>query len=33
VREFMENNPDVSVQQLMQDITARQVLDNSGYNP
>jgi hypothetical protein len=33
VREFMENNPDVSVQQLMQDLTARQVLDNSGYNP
>lgn len=33
VHGFMENNPDVSLQQLMQEITARQVLDNSGYNP
>lgn len=33
VREFMENNPDVSLPQLMQDLTARQILDNSGYNP
>jgi len=33
VHSFMENNPDVSLPQLMQEMTARQVLDNSGYNP
>jgi hypothetical protein len=33
VRSFMDNNPDVSLPQLMQEMTARQVLDNSGYNP
>jgi hypothetical protein len=33
VKEFMDKNPDVTVPQLMQDMTARQVLDNSGYNP
>jgi hypothetical protein len=33
VHSFMENNPDVSLPQLMQELTARQVLDNSGYNP
>lgn len=33
VRSFMENNPDVKVPQLMTELTPRQVLDNSGYNP
>ena len=33
VRSFMDNNPDISLPQLMQEMTARQVLDNSGYNP
>jgi len=33
VRSFMENNPDVSIPQLMVELTARQVLDNSSYNP
>ena len=33
VRSFMENNSKVSIPQLMEELTARQVLDNSGYNP
>ena len=33
VRSFMENNTDVSIPQLMEELTARQVLDNSNYNP
>lgn len=33
VRSFMENNPDVSIPQLMEELTARQILDNSSYNP
>jgi hypothetical protein len=33
VRHFMDNNPDVNLPQLMEDLTPRQVLDNSGYNP
>lgn len=33
VRSFMENNPDVSIPQMMETLTARQVLDNSRYNP
>jgi len=33
VRSFMENNPDVSLPQLMQIHPARYILDNSGYNP
>lgn len=33
VRHFMQNNPDVTVKQLMEDLAPRQVLDNSGYNP
>ena len=33
VRSFMENNPKVSIPQLLEEITPRQVLDNSGYNP
>ncbi|HSG68389.1 MAG TPA: hypothetical protein VK994_06770 [Bacteroidales bacterium] len=33
VRSFMEKNPDTSLKQMMEDLTARQVLDNSGYNP
>ncbi len=33
VRNFMDNNSDVSIPQLMEELTARQVLDNSGYNP
>jgi len=33
VRRFMESNPKVSLPQLMEELTARQILDNSGYNP
>jgi hypothetical protein len=33
VRNFMDNNSDVSIPQLMEELTARQVLDNSNYNP
>ena len=33
IRSFMENNPDVSVQQLMEELTPRHILDNSSYNP
>ena len=33
VRSFMENNEDVSIPQLMEELTPRQVLDNSNYNP
>lgn len=33
VRSFMENNPEVSLPQLMEELTPRQVLDNSRYNP
>jgi hypothetical protein len=33
VRSFMENNEDVSIPQLMGELTPRQVLDNSDYNP
>lgn len=33
VRQFMEQNPGVSLSQLMDELTPRQVLDNSGYNP
>lgn len=33
VRSFMENNPDVSIPQMMEEMTARQILDNSQYNP
>jgi hypothetical protein len=33
VRRFMENSHDVSLPQLMEELTPRQVLDNSGYNP
>ena len=33
VRSFMENNPDVTLPQLMEELTARQILDNSKYNP
>ncbi len=33
VRSFMENNPDVSLPRLMGELTARQILDNSSYNP
>jgi len=33
VRSFMENNPDVNLPQLMGELTARQILDNSSYNP
>jgi len=33
VRSFMENNPDVNLPKLMKELTARQILDNSSYNP
>lgn len=33
VRSFMGSNPKVGIPQLMEDMTARQILDNSGYNP
>ncbi len=33
VRSFMENNASVSLPQLMEELTARQILDNSTYNP
>lgn len=33
VRSFMDNNTEVSLPQLMEELTPRQVLDNSGYNP
>lgn len=33
VRHFMEKNSDVSIPQLMTELTPRQILDNSGYNP
>lgn len=33
VRHFMEKNTNVDLPQLMEEISPRQVLDNSGYNP
>ena len=33
VRSFMKNNTDVTLPQLMEELTARQILDNSSYNP
>jgi hypothetical protein len=33
VRSFMENNSNVTIPQLMEELTARQILDNSSYNP
>jgi len=33
VRSFMENNRDVTLPQLMEELRARQILDNSAYHP
>ena len=33
VRSFMENNTDVALPQLMEELTARQILNNSAYHP
>ena len=33
VRNFMDKNADVTIPKLMEELTARQILDNSSYNP
>ena len=33
VRSFMESNTDITLPQLMEELTARQILDNSAYHP
>jgi len=33
VSNFMDNNPGVTIPQLMEELRARQILDNSNYNP